>query len=237
MKAGQKFSKLRSSLKPRLSQEEMSRELGVKRSTLAQWEVGKNNPPVTVVRAASERWNIPIGWFYDGEDSPVPLEGEGYLSQAESLRKAASHSSRLGRYLFPLRGGSGTLASDTQIEGYVEFSDTLYSPNSKQYVIRVWGDSMEPRFLHGDYILVQEESGFRAAGRCVVVSNPDGRYLVRVLVIKDNIWQLASVNPSYESIRLDEPGWSLIGFAIGWQRDRGRGSYIEEGDTAGLRCD
>lgn len=245
MSPGKKIQLARKTRRPKPSQYQLADLIGVSRSALAQWEWGKNDPPIGVIRDLAQLWHIPVSWFYDGSDAPPEDPGlesgiaPGFDAGAPRLGSATE---RVGRRLFPLLGVAGAAAfpldSDpSQVEDYVEFSDELFSRNDIQFAIRVWGDSMEPRFSHGDYVLVQSDPNFRASGRCVVVADPEGRYLIKVMLMKGNQWQLHPVNTSYAPIRLDDPGWRMIGFAIGWRRDRGRASYIEEGDRSGLRAD
>lgn len=244
MKVAAKIKKCRTSRQPKLSQHELASLIGVSRSAYAQYEAGNNHPPIQVVKRLASLWDLPLDWFFDGVDSPIPMSAYGSPAPGFSPPGPGggyAHE-KVGRRLFPLMGRAGAAAfpiesESSEEEDYVEFSDDLFLRNSSQFAISVWGDSMEPRFSHGDFILVTLDPDFRAAGRCVVVRDPDGRYLVKGLGRSGEEWILVPSNETYEKIAIGTPGWEMVGYATGWRRDRGKGSYIEEGDRSGLRCE
>lgn len=116
----------------------------------------------------------------------------------------------------------------------MDFSDELYDRFRTQVVIKVWGDSAEEDMRHGDWVLVTKDPNFRLTGRYVVIANEEHEFLVKILRNTENGLEFHSNNPEYPPISL-KPGFEMIGFAIGWKRDKGAGKYLEVGDRDGLK--
>lgn len=117
----------------------------------------------------------------------------------------------------------------------MEFSDDLTDDFRDQFVIRVMGDSAEPDIRHKDFVLVTKEPGFRLPGFFVVARTPTYEFVVKVLgVDAPQRLSLRSVNTKTEPIALED-GWEMVGFVVGWKREREPGSYIEAGEKTGLR--
>jgi transcriptional regulator with XRE-family HTH domain len=228
-----------------LSQAELAAKLGIGRPRLGAWEVGRNGIPKRFGELIAAALDVPLEWLtsFDDDRVPEPRSAPAALSPGfDPPGVGAFPAERVGRRLFPLVGIAGAAAFPvpselSDPEDYVEFSDALYVRGLEQFAVRVWGDSMEKRFFHGDFVLVTADVNFRAPGRCVVVCDPEGRYLVKGLFRDGEGWKLRPANPAYPECRMDDPGWSMVGYVTGWRRERGRGSYMEEGDRAGLTFD
>lgn len=228
-----------------LSQAELAAKLGIGRPRLGAWEVGRNGIPKKFSEAISAALEVPIPWLAGSGDAPVPEPSHSATALTPGFDPpgiAGLPAEKVGRRMFPLVGIAGAAAFPVPSEledpeDFVEFSDELYVRGLEQFAVRVWGDSMERRFFHGDFVLVTADANFRAPGRCVVVRDPEGRYLVKGLFRDGEGWKLRPANAAYPECRMDDPGWSMIGYVTGWRRERGRGSYLEEGDRAGLTFD
>jgi len=73
------------------------------------------------------------------------------------------------------------------------------------YAFRVEGDSMEPRILEGDIVVVAQESESQV-GDLVVVKFKKGERLLRWLKKKDKVCLFKSFNPYVDDIYANEDG-------------------------------
>lgn len=76
-----------------LNQGELAEKLGVSRNTLNRWENGSRNPSVKNLQALAEVTGVPLGWFYQEDNSepalhpPLPeritliRDGNGYKAE------------------------------------------------------------------------------------------------------------------------------------------------------------
>lgn len=246
-----------------------------KRPSVASWETGRNEPPTLVIKKIAEAWGIPLQWFYDGKDTAVPPPAVGVGpappgGNAPAPLHTRSSQPGVGRRYFPIVGRAGAAAHPIEpgeADDFMEFSDDLTDRNRAQFVIQVWGDSAEPEFRHGDWILVTKEPNFTFPNFFCVICNPTHEYLVKLskrtstprggseprelggnpqttepsrtaethrTSAERYALEFHAINPAYAPVILEE-GWEMIGFVVGWKRERAPGSYIEAGERTGLR--
>jgi|GEM_PF-5759078 len=228
--------------RPSLNQEHAAKVLGTSRSLISRYESDEDRSvPLSYVELVREKLqpSWPIEWFFDGQPGlPREIASAGLAPGSDPPNPLGFGKSSVpgaGRRLFPILGSVGAAAFPVEsvdaAEEFVEFSDDLYRRD--RYAIRIDGDSMYPRFEHGDYILVQPDP-HPAGGLIVVVRTVESKYATKVLREKGGEKVLVPINPEYSAIPL-EKGMTMIGYAVGHRRERGKGRYLEEGDNGGLR--
>lgn len=229
--------------RPSLNQDEAAALLNVSRSLVSRYESDeKRAVPLSYVELVRSRlqpgW--PIEWFFDGAPGlPREITSGGVAPGFDPPNPLGSGKAPVpgaGRRLFPLVGSVGAAeypieSVEFPAEEFIEFSEDLF--RSDQFVIRIEGDSMYPRFEHGDYILVQPDP-HPAPGLIVVIRTAENKFATKVLREKEGQLVLAPINKDYAEIKL-EKGMMMVGYAVGHRRERGRGRYLEEGDRGGLR--
>lgn len=252
---GKKLAKAREALVPKPSQYDVAEMfLGDRkfRARVAAWESNRNTPDTAVVRQIAEAWGIPLAWFYDEQDTPVPTPTrpprivreaiQPYNAPGSDPPGPSSHRAAqpgVGRRAFPVLGRAGAAlvhldSPEASADDWMDFSDELYDRHRDQFVVKVWGDSAERDMSHGDWVLVTKEPGFRLRGYFVVVKNTEHEFLVKVLAGTVENPEFHSVNAEYPPIKAGE-GAEMVGYVCGWKRDRGLGQYSEVGGRDGLK--
>ncbi|MEQ1935597.1 MAG: S24 family peptidase, partial [Fimbriimonadaceae bacterium] len=234
--AGLKLKKAREGRRPKISQYDLAEEFlldRAKRPAVANWEIGKNTPPTAVIKKIAEAWGIPLTWFFDGMDTPVPIQPLGaHLGSGPTLREPQPPyglrgvQPGVGRRFFPILGRAGAAAFPVESgepEDYMDFSDDLADRWRDQFVIKVEGDSAKPAMRHHDWVLVTADPAARPIEHYIVVRSSDNGFLVKVLTGQDGDWWLESENAAYPPMKLEEGG-EMIGFVVGWKRTA-TGSY------------
>lgn len=252
--AGKKVQRARMAQRPKISQYDVaeiylgSRE---KRTTVQGWESGANTPKTDVVKRMAADWGIPLTWFFDGKDTPLPerlspsiiqdlTSGTGAApvgGHAPGYAIGRGSQAGVGRRNFPILGSAGAAAHPIEpgdAEDFMEFSDDLVDRHRFQFVIKALGDSGESEFSHGDWFLVTKDEGFRLPGFFCVIRTPDHQFLVKLSKSTDDGLEFHACNPEYKPVTLGD-GWEMVGYAVGWKREKGTGKYIEAGDRDGLR--
>ena len=107
-----------------ISQTELAKKLGVRQSTVAMWETGKNNPEYGKLIALSEVLGMKIS----------SLAGESGALKVPVLGK--------------VQAGIPREAVEEAV-GYEELSEEV-ARTGEFFALKIRGSSMEPRFLEGD---------------------------------------------------------------------------------------
>lgn len=170
---GAKIKELRA--KDKISQQALADFLGVRQSTVAMWEKNKNNPEYTTLVKLSEFFNV----------------GIDYLSGSKTK------SSKKIPVLGYVRAGVPTEA----VEDILGYEDVVLSESECEntFALRIKGDSMSPRMIDGDTVIVNKQSDFKSGDICVaLVGNQDAT--VKKIIKKDTGIILMPLNGNYEPL-------------------------------------
>lgn len=80
---------------------------------------------------------------------------------------------------------------------YEEISDEMLKGDREYFGLKVSGDSMMPKYLDGDVLIVQKANDCESGQDCIVMVNGDDGTFKRVIKNKDGII-LQPLNPNYE---------------------------------------
>ena len=201
-----------------LSQEELALKLGYKsRSTINKIESGINDISQSkVVEFAKVLQTTPayLMGLEDNENKKIDIPGAMPIGNLVPLRLIASV--RAGY------GGTAVATWDGEYEMIPEFMLKGYSPD-ECVLFKVKGDSMYPRILDGDKIVVHEQPSVDSGDTAIVVYNGDEGTVKKVNYVTGEDWvELIPNNPEYpikriEGIDLEE--CRVYGKVIGLFRD------------------
>lgn len=171
----------------KLSQAELSRQLGVTQQAVGKWETGRSTPdPATVARLAEL-----LGTTTD------MLLG---VQQPDFTPPVGSELARYSESPIPVvgtvRAGYGALAFE---EDYGTEYACVKDPSSYFYLV-VKGDSMEPRISDGDLALVHRQSTLENGELGVMVYGADGEGTLKKYIRRGNAVVLHPFNPNYEDL-------------------------------------
>ena len=170
----------------KLSQAELSRQLGVTQQAVGKWETGRSTPdPVTVARLAElldtttdvllglqqPDFAPPVGQRTPYNESPIPVVGT-------------------------VRAGYGALAFE---EDYGTEYACVKDPDNYLYLV-VKGDSMEQRISDGDLALVHRQPTLENGELGVMVYGTDGEGTLKKYLRRGNAVVLHPFNPAYEDL-------------------------------------
>ncbi len=171
---GEKLKNLRK--QEHVSQQKLSDLLGVRQSTVAMWEKGKNTPEYESLVSIAKLFNVSCDY----------LTGTGNA-------KSAFRIPVLGY----VRAGIPTEA----VEEVLDYEDVVLSENEikEHFALRIKGDSMVPRMMEGDTVIVRKQPDFTSGDICVVlVGNADAT--VKKVIKKDTGIILMPLNSAYDPL-------------------------------------
>lgn len=153
-----------------LSQTELARRLGVRQSTVAMWETGKNNPEYGKLLAIAETFGVKVS----------SLTGEAELARIPVLGK--------------VQAGIPREAVEDAV-GYEDISEDV-AKTGEFFALRIRGSSMEPRFLEGDTVIVRRQSSVDNGDIAIVLVGDDEATCKKFYRHNDGI-TLVSLNPAF----------------------------------------
>ncbi len=174
------------------NQTELAAAAGVSAGTIGNIESGTRGIEKSARRLA-KTLNVSAEWLATGEGEMLPShEGrvDGNVEDAPALRKSKGVP-----VIGEVQGGDDGYLDELQYpvghgEGFVEY----WCRDNSAYALRVRGESMHPRYRHGEFIVVTPAIE-ALPGRDVVVQLRDGRKMLKQLNwIRGGEVQLLSIN-------------------------------------------
>ena len=157
---------------------ELAELLGFSESTISQWESGKIPPKKSSV--------ILVDLLY-----------EKLRREHESIDLPVTSEISAGKGMIP----------DDRIEAYLSIPLKLLEgrKNLKTLcVVRVRGNSMEPTFRHGDFVIVDYSKDYIDIDGIYVITIDNEVMIKRVAVIGNNKLRIISDNPQYGAFEVDK---------------------------------
>ena len=161
-----------------MSQRELAQKLFVSQQAVAKWERGDATPnPETVVKIAE---------IFE-------------VSTDELLGKAANGTAAKGLRIAVL----GSIPAGIPVEAVEEILDWEEIPpewaaGGREYFgLKVKGDSMYPKYLDGDTVILRRQNYCDTRDDCAVMVNGDSSTLKQVILHEDGSMEIRPLNPSY----------------------------------------
>jgi len=113
-----------------------------------------------------------------------------------------------------IRGGPPRY-TDEELEGYY-FVDPVIagvSESDEVFYLRVKGDSMQPKYLPGDLVLIRRQDYIEEGEVAAVLVGGEEATLKRVYPAGEQVW-LYSTNPTYHPLKLDADEVIILGKAV-----------------------
>ncbi len=160
----------------KISQQKLADLLGLGQSTIAMWEKGKNSPEYESLINIANIFNVSIDY----------LAGQ----------KTAKHPCRIP-VLGYVRAGVPTEA----LEEVIDYEDITLSESDagNYFALRIKGDSMAPRMMEGDTVIVRKQSDCSSGDICVVLVG-SGDATVKKIIKKDTGIILMPLNACYDPL-------------------------------------
>ena len=155
---------------------EVARNLNIPYSTLADWYNGNKYPRIDKIQLLADYFNIKKSDLVENRNN--------------ILKK--SRIPVLGRIPAGI-----PIEMIEEVIDYEEISEEMLKGDREYFGLKVSGDSMTPKYLDGDVLIVQKTNDCESGQDCIVMVNGNDGTFKRVIKNKDGII-LQPLNPNYE---------------------------------------
>ena len=169
----------------------LAQETGISTATLTSWKQGKYVPKDEKLQKIADYFNVSLdylrGKFKDIDDN----------TDLELLKQQIDDTKRGVRI-----NVLGEVAAGIPIEAIENIVDVEeitpeLAKTGKFFGLKIKGNSMEPRIIEGDTVIVRQQDDAESGDVVIVMVNGDSATCKRLMKYKDGI-SLISFNPAYQ---------------------------------------
>lgn len=184
MNMGNRIRELRLSLG--MTQEELGKKIGVQKSAIRKYEKGEViNMKRATIETLSQLFNV----------SPSYLM---CLDDKEDINIKDKRNANKNR--IPVLGSIPAGVPIELIEDIIDYEDIsqeMVKGNKEYFALKVKGDSMEPKYIDGDTLIILKTNDCESGQDCIVMVNGNDGTFKRVVKATNGI-ALQPLNPNYE---------------------------------------
>ena len=173
---GQRLKTLRAA--HQTSQKDLATQLYVSPQAVGKWERGEATPNPETISKIAQIFNVSTDYLL-GQD----------------MIQAAEHILRIP-VLGQIQAGVPMEAIEDVLD-WEEVPASWGSGNRQYFGLRVKGDSMYPKYLEGDTVILQKEKTCDNGDDCAVLVNGDAATLKQVFFRDGGAIELRPINPAY----------------------------------------
>lgn len=176
---GEKIKQLRTENK--WTQQDLANRLHVGKTTVSNYETGHSDPNIDMINQLSEIFEVSVGYLLEKKGSKIPIKNKDYAT--------------INVY--------GSIPAGIPIEAIEDISDTedisfKDFDKSKTYIgLKVEGDSMYPKYLEGDTIILELTPDCESGTDAAVYVNGYEATLKTVIKNDNGTITLMPINTSY----------------------------------------
>ena len=159
-----------------LSQSELAKALGLSSSTISMYEVGKRQPDFKTEEAIADFFNVDLN----------TLRGKDI--EAEQGIKAVR---------IPVYGRVAAGIPIEAVENIIDYEEIPAGWSGEYAALKVKGDSMAPRIMEGDVLIVKIQDDAESGDVVVAIVNGEDATVKKLIKQGDGI-VLQPLNPAYE---------------------------------------
>lgn len=164
--------------KEKYTQAELAAKLSVNQTTVSCWETGKATPPPEMLMTLAQLFGVTVDYLMGN-------------TPAKPEKKKGVQIPVLGE----VRAGYPMEAVENIID-YEEIDEEM-ARRGEFFALRIKGDSMEPRFVEGDVVIVRKQETADSGDIVVALVNGDSATIKKLKRHQNGI-TLMPTNPTYE---------------------------------------
>lgn len=194
-------------IKKGLTQEELSKIIGVTQQAVAKWEAGKAMPDTSLIPTLARLFTIPISRLFGVEEADAEMKAPANADDSPSF------------YSVPVLGlipaGCPALAMES-FTGYEDIPRSWLNSHPEEYfILQVVGDSMEgARIFDGDKALIHKQGCCDSGQICavgIIDDMEDYATLKHVYHLDDQYVELVPDNPRYKRRKISKAKVRIYG--------------------------
>lgn len=178
----------------------VAQETGISTATLTSWKKGVYTPKPEKLRKLADYFGVQLEYLTGESKFKTMKEAFKHYDDITDIPALQNEIFRLQRgtkipVLGEVTAGTPIFAEENYI-GYEEISDEL-GKTGKFFGLKIKGNSMEPRIVEGDTVIVRQQDDAESGDIVIVLINGDSATCKRLMKYKDGI-SLISFNPTYQ---------------------------------------
>lgn len=161
-----------------IKQIDLAQRLNIRQNTLSNWETGKSEPDSAMLKKLAQELRTTVDYLVGG---PPPERKPGFR--------------------VPVLGDVAAgipIEAVTDIVDYEEI-DAALARTGEFFGLRIKGDSMEPRMMEGDVVIVRQQDTAETGDTVVVLVNGDSATVKKIKYGPDGI-TLLPTNPAHDPL-------------------------------------
>ena len=172
---GEKLKQFRKANK--LGQVELAKIMNVANGTISMWESGQRTPDIDTIRSLAKLFHISINELIDDEN-PARIPVLGKIPAGIPIEMIED------------------------VLDYEDISPDMLRGGKEYFALKVKGDSMSPKFLEGDILIVRKQDDCENGDFAIVAVNGYDATFKKVIK-KENCIILQPLNPNFEPVIYD----------------------------------
>ena len=166
------------------SQQVLADKLDVNKVTVSQYERGIRKPDINVVTALCDIFNVSSDYLLGNDDVTVRYLREEDLKQLDGAQRV------------PVFGRVAAGIPIEAITDILDYEEVIGATPGEYFGLVVKGDSMSPRIMEGDVLIVHSQPDAETGDIVIAQINGDLAACKRLMKHSDGI-SLISLNPAY----------------------------------------
>lgn len=186
-----------------MTQRELATRSGISESSLSQYLSGYAKPMQDRVYSLAKALNVNEAWLI-GFDAPM-LRDDRIDSRGKRI---------------PVLGSVPAGIPIEAIEDIVDYEDIpgdWLDGDSEYFALRVKGDSMSPKYIEGDTVIIKKQSDCESGQDCVAYINGYDATLKKITKV-DNGVIVQPINPNYETKAYYDNSVKIAGVVVELRR-------------------
>lgn len=194
-----------------MSQGELAEKVGLSQVTIQHLESGRNKGTKHILTIARELGVNPT-WLEAGK-GPISPRGEA-VSEQKSIYAEAMQLAHIPVVGDAEAGDNGYWEAPDYPAGHGDGFVNFPTKDQNAYAIRIHGDSMSPRFRHGEFVII-EPNHPPSPGDEVLVKTGTGRAMVKIFLYwRDDRLYLDSINNGAGHGQISIPREDVVKFHL-----------------------
>ncbi len=184
--------------KNNMKQSDLAEILKVSESTVGKWILMKSIPRMGIIQKLSDYFNIPKSYF---------------LEESTTYHAKGTRIPVLGRVAAGI-----PIEAITDVDDWEEIPESM-AKTGEYFALRITGNSMEPRMLDGDVVIVKRQSDVDSGDVAVVLVNGNDATVKQISKSETGLtligWNLAAYTPrTYNKEECRELPVSILGKVV-----------------------
>ena len=201
----------------------VAQETGVSTATLTSWKKGVYTPKPEKLQKLADYFGVQLEYLTGASEFKTKKEMLQHFDNKSNLDvikgqmiDVQENTTRI-KVLGKVAAGVPRHMQDEYVIGYEDVSNDMIKDDTV-FGLEINGDSMSPRILKGDIVIVREQNDAESGDVVIVTINGDEATCKRLMKYADGI-SLISFNPAYEPMtfsnkEIEEKPVRIIGKVI-----------------------